>query len=65
MAMRPTAFLLSHGSFNPVHRGRLEMMVQARSCLEAADFEVARGYLAITPGRRPAQKGSEAVTTRR
>lgn len=62
MAVRPQAFLLSHGSFNPVHRHHLEMMVQARCRLEAAGFEVVRGYLAITPGSRLAQKGAEALT---
>jgi len=60
-APRP-AFLLCHGSFNPVHRHHFEMMVAARACLEKAGFRVVRGLLAITHGRRMAHKGVAAVS---
>eukprot|EP00931_Biecheleriopsis_adriatica_P050067 TRINITY_DN28981_c0_g2_i1.p1 TRINITY_DN28981_c0_g2~~TRINITY_DN28981_c0_g2_i1.p1 ORF type:complete len:485 (+),score=79.93 TRINITY_DN28981_c0_g2_i1:75-1529(+) len=61
MSQRRPAFIVSHGSFNPVHRHHLEMMVRARQCLESAGYEVVRGVMAITPTTRLARKGAEAV----
>eukprot|EP00927_Polykrikos_kofoidii_P073791 TRINITY_DN69816_c0_g1_i1.p1 TRINITY_DN69816_c0_g1~~TRINITY_DN69816_c0_g1_i1.p1 ORF type:complete len:507 (-),score=65.23 TRINITY_DN69816_c0_g1_i1:212-1669(-) len=60
MAGLPT-FLVCHGSFNPVHRQHLEMMVQARQQLQAAGFAVVRGIMAITPSKRLKQKGVPSV----
>lgn len=56
------AFLVMHGSFNPVHRHHLEMMVHARQHLEAAGFRVLRGILAITDSSRLTQKGVEPIS---
>jgi len=62
VASRRPAFLVMHGSFNPVHRQHLEMMVSARRALEAAGFDVQQGILGITPLRRLLRKGAEPVT---
>mmetsp|Transcript_110705 Transcript_110705/g.202938 ORF Transcript_110705/g.202938 Transcript_110705/m.202938 type:complete len:576 (-) Transcript_110705:103-1830(-) len=56
-----SAFILNHGSFNPVHRQHLEMMVRARECLQDSGYTVVRGILAITPRRRLISKGAAAV----
>eukprot|EP00930_Biecheleria_cincta_P064949 TRINITY_DN5064_c0_g1_i1.p1 TRINITY_DN5064_c0_g1~~TRINITY_DN5064_c0_g1_i1.p1 ORF type:complete len:504 (-),score=86.69 TRINITY_DN5064_c0_g1_i1:323-1774(-) len=64
MAKRGPAFLVTHGSFNPVHRHHLDMMIYARQRLEAAGFEVIRGIMGITPSSRLVQKGAEAVADR-
>lgn len=38
--------LLSHGSFNPVHKHHVDMMVQAKSIAEKAGYIVVKGVLA-------------------
>ena len=42
------AIIISHGSFNPVHRHHLMMMETAKHCLEENGFEVKYGVMAIT-----------------
>mmetsp|Transcript_90005 Transcript_90005/g.178929 ORF Transcript_90005/g.178929 Transcript_90005/m.178929 type:complete len:787 (+) Transcript_90005:50-2410(+) len=64
MSMGVPAFLVSHGSFNPVHRHHLEMMEAARQQLEDAGFHVVRGVLGITPASRLKEKGADAVADR-
>jgi len=59
---RRPAFLVTHGSFNPVHRQHVEMMVAARAALEEAGFSVQRGIMGITPQWHVQRKGAEAVT---
>jgi nicotinic acid mononucleotide adenylyltransferase len=45
-AERIDAFVVCHGSFNPVHRDHVAIMVQARAALEAAGYRVVAGVLA-------------------
>jgi len=40
--------LLSHGSFNPVHKHHVEMMVRAKCAAEKAGYVVVKGILAPT-----------------
>ena len=53
--------LVTHGSFNPVHAGHVQMMVRAREALEAAGRRVVGGEMAITCQRRIESKGSAAM----
>lgn len=62
MAHHYPAILVAHGSFNPVHKHHLEMMVHARRRLEEAGYSVLRGFVAITNADRLSSKGAEAVT---
>ena len=48
--------IVSHGSFNPVHLGHLEMMIRARQALTAAGHEVsidATSHGRVRHGRVP------------
>ena len=54
-------WLVTHGSFNPVHAGHVQMMVRAREALEAACRRVVGGEMAITNQRRIEGKGSAAM----
>ena len=54
-------WLVTHGSFNPVHVGHVQMMVRAREALEAAGRRVVGGEMAITNQRRIEGKGSAAM----
>ena len=42
------AFLIVHGSFNPVHRQHIDMMIRAKERLEEAGYDVVRGVMAMT-----------------
>lgn len=42
------AFLLNHGSFNPVHKHHIDMMVQSKKRLERQGYKVLGGSMAIT-----------------
>ena len=53
--------LVTHGSFNPVHAGHVQMMVRAREGLEALGRRVVGGEMAITNQRRIEGKGSAAM----
>ena len=53
--------LVTHGSFNPVHAGHVQMMVRAREALEALGRRVVGGEMAITNQRRIEGKGSAAM----
>lgn len=55
------AYLLSHGSFNPVHRHHVEMMVLARKRLEDAGYSVVAGVLAPTCREHISWKGIPAM----
>ena len=44
---KPAAFLVFHGSFNPLHLGHVETMRQARLTLEAEGYHVIRGVVAM------------------
>ena len=54
-------WLVTHGSFNPVHAGHVQMMLRAREALEAACRCVVGGEMAITNQRRIEGKGSAAM----
>eukprot|EP00931_Biecheleriopsis_adriatica_P064457 TRINITY_DN39231_c0_g1_i1.p1 TRINITY_DN39231_c0_g1~~TRINITY_DN39231_c0_g1_i1.p1 ORF type:complete len:630 (+),score=150.47 TRINITY_DN39231_c0_g1_i1:59-1948(+) len=41
------AFLLNHGSFNPVHKHHMDMMIQSKKRLEQAGYKVVGGSMAI------------------
>lgn len=57
-------WLAAHGSFNPVHRHHVEMMVAARRVLEAAGYEVVGGVLAPAHRSHLLSKGVAAVADR-
>lgn len=59
---KPTAVLLSHGSFNPVHLGHLEMMNSSKKALEAAGYDVIEGIMEITSQGHLAKKGVPALS---
>ena len=61
-AMQHPAFLLCHGSFNPVHRHHVEIMVRARLKLEVAGYHVVAGVLAPCHRAHLRWKGVEALT---
>ena len=44
---KPAAFLVFHGSFNPLHLGHVETMRQAFLTLEAEGYHVIRGVVAM------------------
>ena len=54
--------LVSHGSFNPVHCGHIDMMVRAKAFLESRGFTVAKGVLAITKAAHIQRKGTVAMS---
>jgi len=54
--------IVSHGSFNPVHLGHLEMMIRARQALTAAGHEVCGGIFAITSTQHIERKGAHALS---
>jgi hypothetical protein len=56
-----TAFLVCHGSFNPVHKHHVEIMVESRKALETAGYNVVAGFLAPTHQSHLARKKKEAV----
>jgi len=58
----PEAFLVSHGSFNPPHKGHVEMMWMAKQCVEAAGYQVTAGVLALTCTGHIAAKGAPVMT---
>ena len=43
-----SAFIIVHGSFNPVHRQHIDMMIRAKERLEEAGYDVVRGVMAMT-----------------
>ena len=43
-----SAFIILHGSFNPVHRQHIDMMIRAKERLEEAGYDVVRGVMAMT-----------------
>ena len=45
---KPKAFLVFHGSFNPLHLGHVETMRQARLRVEVEGYHVIRGVVAMT-----------------
>lgn len=47
-APKGDAFLVNHGSFNPVHRGHIFMMTAAKERVEAAGYRVVSAYLGLT-----------------
>ena len=53
--------LVTHGSFNPVHAGHVQMMVRAREALESVGRRVVGGEMAITNQHRIQGKGSAAM----
>ena len=53
--------LVTHGSFNPVHAGHVQMMVRAREGLEALGRRVVGGEMAITNQQHIEGKGSAAM----
>lgn len=55
------AYLVNHGSFNPVHRHHLEMMVKAKERLEQAGYEVVAGVLGIANASWIQRKGAKAM----
>ena len=48
---KPKAFLVFHGSFNPLHLGHVEMMRQARLRVEVGGYHAIRGVVAMTDTR--------------
>ena len=46
--MSRPAFMILHGSFNPVHRQHIDMMIRAKERLEEAGYDVVRGVMAMT-----------------
>ena len=48
LSAKTPAIIISHGSFNPVHKQHLKMMETAKHCLEENGFEVRYGVMAIT-----------------
>eukprot|EP00928_Gymnodinium_smaydae_P089733 TRINITY_DN73644_c0_g1_i1.p1 TRINITY_DN73644_c0_g1~~TRINITY_DN73644_c0_g1_i1.p1 ORF type:complete len:242 (+),score=44.35 TRINITY_DN73644_c0_g1_i1:50-727(+) len=58
--------LVNHGSFNPVHCGHIEMMVQAKAAVEAVGYVVLKAVLAPTSAEWIEYKGAQALdpTTR-
>lgn len=59
---RQPVVLITHGSMNPVHRGHVEMMVRARSALEAEGFHVVLGIMGITDSTHIRRKGTEPLS---
>lgn len=59
------ALVVCHGSFNPVHRSHVAIMVQARRQLEAAGFLVLAGVMAPTNREYLVWKGVEALSDER
>ena len=49
VAALPDAFIVCHGSFNPVTRNHVALMMRARASLEAAGYRVVLGVLAQPP----------------
>jgi len=62
---RPKAVLVNHGSFNPPHRGHVQMMDQARRRLEAAGYQVVAGIMGITSQKWIWIKGAKALKDQR
>lgn len=58
---RPRAYLVNHGSFSPVHRHHVVMMLKAKERLEADGFEVVAGVLGITHAGWIERKGAAAI----
>ena len=55
------AYIACHGSFNPVHRHHVEIMVKAKMKLESEGYKVIAGVLAPTHFSHLARKGVQAV----
>ena len=58
---KATAFLVCHGSFNPVHKHHVKIMVESRKALETAGYNVVAGILAPTHRSHLGRKRVEAV----
>lgn len=58
---RPRCVLVNHGSFNPVHRCHIEMMVQARAAAERAGYEAAVAIMAPTSPQWVRSKGADLL----
>ena len=54
--------LVTHGSFNPVHRGHVAMMVRSKRFLEEEGFAVVGGVMAITRAEHIRAKGKQAYS---
>ena len=57
----PTAILICHGSFNPIHKQHLEMMQTAKECLEKNGFKVIQGLMGVTPQEKLKLKCKVAI----
>lgn len=57
----PRVVLVTHGSFNPVHLGHLDLMTRAKQRLEGSGFVVDAGVLAITRDEHIAKKCATRV----
>ena len=57
--------LVTHGSFNPVHRGHIDMMLAARAALEKQGRRVVAAEMAITGFGRIHGKNSAALSEER
>ena len=55
---RPTALLINHGSFNPVHLGHLQMMTDAKAGLEGLGYRIVQGFLELASQTRLRDKGA-------
>ena len=55
------AFLVCHGSFNPVHKDHFAMMISARRALESAGYRVINSILAPTDRTHIERKGIEVM----
>ena len=56
-----SAFIIVHGSFNPVHRQHIDMMIRAKERLEEAGYDVVRGVMAMTSREYLQRKTGDAA----